>query len=241
MILTNYQGGLTSNATVGRPFGTLRGQGYVLHANGGRLVGPDGKYVLSPASKEIANPNPDWIGGLSNTISYKGLSLYFLIDVRKGGQLFNLDTYYGYGTGLYPETVALNDLGNPSRDPLGEGGGLILPGVKEDGTPNDIRIANTEGVLGYGGPQEAHVYGAGFTKLREASLTWSLPATWITRLKAFKGVDLSVVGRNLWIISDDVPYGEPESGLGSGNWGQGYLSGAYPATRNVGFNVRFRF
>ena len=241
MILTNYQGGITSNATVGRPFGMLRGQGFVLHANGGRLVDADGFYQLSPASKEIADPNPDWLGGLSNTLTYKGLSLYFLIDVRKGGQLFNLDTFYGFGTGLYPETAGLNDLGNPSRAPLGDGGGIILPGVKEDGSPNDIRIANTEGTLGYYGPQEAHVYGAGFTKLREASLTWSVPATWVSRLKAFKGVDLSVVGRNLWIISDDVPYGDPESGLGSGNWGQGYLSGAYPATRNVGFNVRFRF
>ncbi|MGV3505141.1 MAG: SusC/RagA family TonB-linked outer membrane protein [Adhaeribacter sp.] len=241
MILTNYQGGITSNATIGRPFGMLRGQGFVLHENGGRLVNDEGTYVLSPASKEIADPNPDWIGGLSNTVSYKGFSLYFLLDVRKGGQLFNLDTFYGFGTGLYPETAGLNDLGNPSRAPLGDGGGIILPGVKEDGTPNDIRIANTEGTLGYYGPQEAHVYGAGFTKLREASLTWSLPQTLVSRLPAFKGVDLSVVGRNLWIIDDDVPYGEPESGLSSGNLGQGYLSGAYPATRNVGFNVRFKF
>ena len=52
---------------------------------------------------------------------------------------------------------------------------------------------------------------------------------------------LGVMRRNLWIIEDDVPYGDPESGLGSGNLGMGYLSGAYPATRNVGFNVRFRF
>ncbi|WP_210463866.1 SusC/RagA family TonB-linked outer membrane protein [Rufibacter roseolus] len=241
MILANYQSGITSNAAVGRPFGILRGQGFVLHENGGRMVDENGAYMLSDPTKEIANPNPDWLGGISNTFSFKGLSLYFLIDIRKGGELFNLDTYYGFGTGLYPETAGLNDLGNPSRLPISEGGGIILPGVKEDGSPNDIRVENTEGVLGYYTPNEFHVYGAGFVKLREASLTYTLPQRLISRLKVFKGIDVSVVGRNLWIIDKDVPYSDPEAGFGAGNLGQGYLSGAYPTPRNIGFNLRFQF
>ncbi|WP_210487165.1 SusC/RagA family TonB-linked outer membrane protein [Rufibacter aurantiacus] len=241
MILANYQSGITSNAAVGRPFGILRGQGFVLHENGGRIVDENGAYMLSDPTKEIANPNPDWLGGISNTFSFKGLSLYFLIDIRKGGELFNLDTYYGFGTGLYPETAGLNDLGNPSRLPISEGGGIILPGVKEDGSPNDIRVENTEGVLGYYTPNEFHVYGAGFVKLREASLTYTLPQRLISRLKVFKGIDVSVVGRNLWIIDKDVPYSDPEAGFGAGNLGQGYLSGAYPTPRNIGFNLRFQF
>ncbi|WP_207432651.1 SusC/RagA family TonB-linked outer membrane protein [Sabulibacter ruber] len=241
MILANYQSGVTSNAAIGRPFGILRAQGFVLHENGGRIVDETGAYMLSDPTKEIANPNPDWQGGISNTLSFKGLSLYFLIDIRKGGELFNLDTYYGFGTGLYPETAGLNDLGNPSRLPIAQGGGIILPGVKEDGSPNDIRVENTEGVLGYYTPNEFHVYGAGFVKLREASLTYTLPQRLISKLKVFKGIDVSVVGRNLWIIDKDVPYSDPEAGFGAGNLGQGYLSGAYPTARNVGFNLRFQF
>ncbi|WP_317125602.1 outer membrane beta-barrel protein [Rufibacter latericius] len=241
MILANYQSGVTSNAAVGRPFGILRAQGFVLHENGGRMVDEDGFYMLSDPTKEIANPNPDWLGGISNTFTFKGISLYFLIDIRKGGELFSLDNYYGFGTGLYPETAGLNDLGNPSRLPILEGGGIILPGVKEDGSPNDTRIENTEGVLGYYMPNEYHVYGAGFVKLREASLTYTLPQRLISRLKVFKGIDVSVVGRNLWIIDKDLPYSDPEAGFGAGNLGQGYLSGAYPTARNVGFNLRFQF
>ncbi|GEO02724.1 SusC/RagA family TonB-linked outer membrane protein [Adhaeribacter aerolatus] len=259
LVLSTYQGGVSSNASVGQPFGTIRGGSFVYDDNGNKVIVSDpddaryGLYKIGPSTTVIADPNPNWLGGLSNTVTYKGVSLYFLVDVRQGGKLFNLDTYYGYGTGLYPETAGLNDLGNPSRSPVVENtdgtygptsGGIIFPGVKEDGSTNDIRIANTEGVYGYNQPQEMHVYDASFVKLREASLTYSLPATVMTRIAPFKGIDVSLTGRNLWIIKKHVPYADPEDNLGSGgngNYGMGYMSGSYPTTRNIGFNLRFRF
>jgi len=256
LVLATYQGGVSSNATIGQPFGTIRGASFVKNTNGEKVIDSDpesaryGLYQTGPSTTVIADPNPDWLGGVSNTVTYKGVSLYFLVDVRQGGQLFNLDTYYGYGTGLYPETAGLNDLGNPSRNPVVENadgtygansGGIIFPGVKEDGSPNDIRVANTEGVYGYNQPQEMNVYNASFVKLREASLTYSLPESLLARIKPFKGIDLSLTGRNLWIIKKHVPYADPEDNLGSGNYGLGYMTGSFPTTRNIGFNLRFRF
>ena len=74
-------------------------------------------------------------------------NLSFQIDWKQGGDIFSLDQYYGQDTGLYPGTVFLNDLGNPVRNPLANGGGLILPGVINTGTAdnpnyvkNNIRI-----------------------------------------------------------------------------------------------------
>lgn len=241
MILATYQTSVTSNAAVGSPFGVLRGSGYVLHENGGRIINEDGQYRKSGPNKIIGDPNPDWVGGLSNTLNFKGLSLYFLVDVKKGGQLYNLDTFYGFGTGLYPETAGLNENGKPTRLPVAQGGGILLEGVKEDGSPNDVRLENTESALGAGGPNESHIYGAGFVKLREASLTYALPSSLISRLKVFKGIDLSLVGRNLWIIHKDVPYSDPEAGFGAGNLGMGFLSATYPTARNIGFNIKLRF
>jgi hypothetical protein len=55
-----------------------------------------------------------------------------------------------------------------------------------------------------------------------------------------KGVDLSVVGSNLWIIHKNLPYADPESGYGAGNL-LGYSSGSLPSTKDVGFNVRLTF
>jgi outer membrane receptor protein involved in Fe transport len=240
LILADFQAGVSLNATLGEPYGTIRGGNYV-YTNGQRTVGANGRYLLSPASNDvIGNASPDWVGGINNVLRYKDVSLSFLVDTRQGGDLFSLDMFYGTGTGLYPETVGLNDLGNPSRSPVSQGGGIILPGVKADGTPNDIRRANSEGTLGYRQPTAGFIYDASFIKLREASLTYSLPAKLMNKIRYVKGVDLSLIGRNLWIIDKNLPYADPEESIGAGNL-QGYQSGAYPTARTFTLNAKLRF
>ncbi|SNR40925.1 SusC/RagA family TonB-linked outer membrane protein [Hymenobacter mucosus] len=243
IVLASYQGGVSSNATVGEAFGSIRGSNYV-YQNGQKVVGANGYYAQSATSNEvIGNPNPDWTGGVSNTLAYKGLSLYFLVDVRQGGDVFSLDRYYGQATGLTPETAGLNDLGNPSRNTIANGGGVILPGVLADGTPNTRRVSNTNyGLYGYlRNPAAGFVYDASFVKLREVTLTYSIPTSIVSKIGAFKGVDLSLVGRNLWIISKNLPDADPEDALSSGNLGQGYSSGSFPAIRSFGGNIRLSF
>ncbi|HEY1024897.1 MAG TPA: TonB-dependent receptor, partial [Sphingobacteriaceae bacterium] len=240
LVLADFQGGVSINATVGQPYGTIRGSDFI-YTNGQKTVGTTGRYLISPASNTvIGNANPDWIGGINNILRYKNMSLSFLVDTRQGGDVFSLDMYYGLGTGLYPETVFLNDLGNPSRSPVAEGGGVILPGVKADGSPNDIRRANNVGTLGYAQPNAGFVYDASFIKLREASFTYSLPAKLMNRIRFVKGIDLSLIGRNLWIIDKKLPYSDPEESLSAGNL-QGYQSGAYPTTRTFTLNAKVRF
>jgi TonB-linked SusC/RagA family outer membrane protein len=240
--LASFQGGVTLNATLGHPYGTIRGSNFI-YTNGQRTVGEDGRYLRSVTSNEvIGNPNPDWIGGISNTFKYKQLSLSFLVDMRQGGQLFSLDLSYGMDTGLYPETAGLNDQGKPSRAPLADGGGVIMPGVTKDGKPNTVRVSNeASGTFGYETiPAAGFVYDASYVKLRELALTYSLPDRMITRMHPFKGIDISFIGRNLWLIHKNLPYADPEETISSGNL-QGYQGGAYPTTRTVGVNLKFRF
>lgn len=256
IVLTTYQGGVSTNATVGRAINSIRGQNFV-YKDGQRVVDTDGYYLKSATSnEEIANPNPLWTGGLSNTISYKGISLYFLVDVRKGGSVFSLDRSYGLDTGLPVETAGLNDLGNPSRDPVirnadgtyaGTSGGVIFSGVQADGTPNTVRADNTgeaDGATAYGtshNPAAAFTYDASFVKLREVSLTYSLPKTLASKIGGLRGIDFSIVGRNLWIIHKNLPDADPEDAASSGNYGQGYSTGAYPTVRTLGANIRLSF
>ncbi|AFD08379.1 SusC/RagA family TonB-linked outer membrane protein [Solitalea canadensis] len=255
LLLASMQGGVSINAALGEPYGTIRGGNFVFDDNGNKVVidnskdnNPDndalnGFYQASATSNEIiGNINPDWIGGMTNSFRYKNLAFSFLIDVRQGGQVFSLDQYYGLATGMYEETAGLNDLGNPVRNPKSEGGGVILPGVKPDGTPNDIRVSATNfGTFGYRrNPAAAFVYDASFVKLREMSLTYSLPASVVSRIAPFKGIDLSLIGRNLWIIHKNLPNADPEDGMSSGNV-QGYQVGSYPTARTFGFNVKLKF
>ncbi len=254
--VTNYtifqlQGGVTLNAVKGQPYGTIRGTDFI-YTNGQPTVNENGYYERTAASNiNIGDPNPDWLGSIANSVTYKNVSLNFLVDVRSGGDIFSLDQWYGEGTGLYPNTAGLNGRGVSSRLPVSEGGGVLLPGVKEDGSPNDIYAENRTGTgltpFGYaanaqgGAPHKMYIYDGSYIKLRELAITYSLPANLIERIAPFKAVDLSLIGRNLWIIDKKMEYSDPEEGLSSGNANQGYQSGAYPMVRTYGFNVRLTF
>ncbi|HLR33696.1 MAG TPA: SusC/RagA family TonB-linked outer membrane protein, partial [Fodinibius sp.] len=250
------QGGVSIGAEVGEPFGTIRGSDFISsndldgdgelndplnEAGGEPVVGDNGLYLQSSTSNEvIGDMNPDWRAGINNEFSYKDISLSFLVDVRWGGDIFSLDQWYGQGTGLYPITAGLNDRGNPKRDPVDEGGGVRLPGVNEDGEPND-NYAEGTGAYGYGiSPNAAYIYDGSYVKLREVDITYNLPQNLVSRIGVIRGASFSVTGRNLWIIHKNLPHGDPEQTIGDANL-TGYQGGNLPSTRNVTFSLQLNF
>lgn len=243
LLLATFQGGASLNATVGQSYGTLRGKDYTYDANGNKVIDADGFYVLA-SNKVIGNTQAKWLGGISNKFSYKNLSLNFLIDVKKGGDIFSLDQAYGQETGIYD--LGINDLGNSVRNPLTTGadsGGVILAGVHADGTPNTTRIdASTSGGTAFSSdvnPTKAYVYDGSFVKLREVGFTYTVPSQILDKLK-LKGLSFSVIGNNVWIIQKNLPYSDPEAGSSAGNI-QGFQSGVMPATKVYSFNVKLNF
>ena len=239
MVLGSFQGGITINATVGQPYGTIQGTDYV-YKDGKRVVGENGFYkVTGTTDNVLGDVNPDWLAGLYNTLSYKNLTFGFLLDMQMGGQVFSLDQWYGQGTGLYPESVGTNDLGNPVRNSKHDGGGFILDGVKEDGTVNDVRI-NGDRSSAYGWskyPNATYIYDASYLKLREMTLSYKFN---MDQTKFIKGLTVGVVGSNIWIIWKKLPYADPEAGVSAGNL-QGWQSGVMPTVRTFSFNLKLNF
>lgn len=248
--LGSLQGGITINARVGEPYGTIQGTDYV-YLNGKRVIQSTGYYQISTTSDNIlGNINPDWTGGIFNSLTYKNLNLSFLVDIQHGGDIFSLDMWYGLATGLYPETDFINDLGNPVRDPVGanaatggnpQSGGVVLDGVTADGAKNIRRVeGGNYRLFGYArNPNAGFIYDASYVKLREASLTYNLPRTLLAD-SFIQGLSVSLVGSNLWIIHKNLPYADPEAGQSSGNI-QGWQSGVMPTTRNIGFSLKLQF
>ncbi len=231
------------NAVPGQPYGTIRGSDYVwtdgkktVQDNGYLMIGDDPLALLG-------NIQPDWNMGIANRFSWKGLSLYALIDMQQGGDIYSINTKYGQATGVYAETVGNNPKGNPMRDPVDEGGGNIFEdAVFEDGSPNDVYVpAYRWGRYWYynNSPTARYVFDASYVKLRELSLTYALPAS-VLGDSFIRGVDISLVGRNLWIISKNVVHFDPEVILTSGNQ-QGIEQGAYPTVKTFGVNVKLNF
>jgi TonB-linked SusC/RagA family outer membrane protein len=242
--LGSFQGNVSIIASKGHPYGDIIGKDYTYDKNGQRITS-NGSYVLTTeTTKVIGNVTPQWIGGLRNKFIYKQISLGFLIDMQKGGDIFSLDQYYGQDSGLYKSTAGNNELGNPVRNTLANGGGVILPGVNADGTPNTIRTPTPEksgSIYGYSkNPQKAFIYDAGYIKLREVSITYAFPTKVVSRMK-LTDLRISLIGSNLWIIDKSLPDADPESGLSSGNLSSGYSGGSLPSTRNIGCNLILKF
>ncbi len=241
IVLGSFQGGITLNGTVGQPFGVIKGSDFKRDENGNRIVNATGLFQRTDPDAIIGDVNPDYTGGVFNSFSYKNLSLSFLIDVQKGGSVFSLDQYYGQATGLYPNTAFTNDLGNPVRNTIDNGGGVIFDAVNADGTPNTTRVdVSSFGVFGYQRfPNSEFVYDAGYVKLREVALSYTIPESFLKDI-FFEKATLTLTGANLWIIHKNVPFADPEAGLSSGNL-QGFQSGVLPATRDYGFNINLQF
>jgi len=245
LLLANTQA-VSINATVGEPYGTIQGSDFVYteDSNGElqRTISSTGNYLrTSEQTNILGNFQPDWKGGINNRFTYKNLSFSFLIDMQQGGQVFSLDSWYGSATGIYASSAGLNELGNPVRDDVADGGGVLLEGVQADGTPNTVRgyagwYANP---FGYArAPHALHVYDADFIKLREMSLSYTInPEAFRGKIQA---MTFTAIGRNLWIIDKSMPYSDPEAGLTAGNV-QGHQSGVYPTTKDVGFSVKIEF
>ena len=261
LLITTYPGSGTLNAVVGQPFGVIKGTDYTyydpnfaasypgeVNTNGPRVVSSaTGRYVINTSTNNVVgNVNPDWIGGLRNKFSYKNLSFSFLIDMKHGGDVFSTDQWYGVGTGLGEQTVGNNDLGNPIRNSVATGGGVIMPGVYADGTVNSTRTAYFRPEAGAitntysGGATKGYVYDASFIKLREVNFTYTLPSTIVSRLKLVD-MKIALVGSNLWIIDKNLPDADPESGVGSNTGSMGLSIGSLPTTRNIGCNLTLKF
>ncbi|WP_431210687.1 hypothetical protein ACQ86N_32665 [Puia sp. P3] len=58
-----------------------------------------------------------------------------------------------------------------------------------------------------------YIFDAGYVKLRELAITWSVPSAMLSKWHFVKGIDLSLTGRNLWIIHKNLPYADPEQGV----------------------------
>jgi TonB-linked SusC/RagA family outer membrane protein len=238
--LTTYtlatQRGMTSEARVGEAYGTFYGVGFQKSPDGQVVYGANGLPVTE-SNKKLGNVQPDWIGGMLNTLNFKGFSLSALVDVRIGGDIYDEGTGTARWTGQYGETA------------LGREEGVIGKGVREitgaDGSksyiPNDI-IVTANQLYGYSNPRNYHesaIFDASYVKLRELSLGYNIPVGILKRVK-IQSAKLSVVGRNVWMIFKNTPHIDPEIDAKGGN-GQGFGYGELPSSKSVGMNLMLSF
>ena len=235
--ILNQRQGLTSEARVGQPYGTLYGIGFE-RAPDGQLIFSNGLPVVSTTPRILGNVQPRWTGGILNTLSFRGISFSALIDMRMGGDFYDEGTGTARWTGQYEETAVGREEGV-----IGQGVKIVSQGA--DGTPvyapNDVIIAASQ-FYGYNNPRrfhEAAIFDGSYVKLREVTLGYSLPESLLKRM-FFRTAKLSLVGRNLAILFSNHPHIDPEVDRFGGNQ-QGFAYGELPSSRSMGVNLTLGF
>ena len=249
-------GGVFLRASVGDTYGMLWGHDFIYDDDGNKVVGANGYWEQTPNLVPIGSVLPDYTMGIRNTFRYKGLDLSFLIDIRKGGYFYSLSHMLGMYSGMLEETVGTNDKGNPVRDAVADGGGVLLDGVTGDITWNDdgtYTVTNTAAnetyvsaigwaarhYHGFGFPSAQSVFKQDYIKLRELTIGYNLGSDVFGDY--IKGARIALYGRNLLTWGLDKPGFDPEmTANGSGNV-QGLEGGLQPMFRTVGVNLKLNF
>jgi TonB-linked SusC/RagA family outer membrane protein len=241
----------TIQARPGDEYGVIYAWDYKRDSFGRKLVDDKG-YSLKGEYKKMGSINPDWIGGISNRFSYKNISLSFLIDIRKGGNIASMGKAYRALFGTSPESAvgradwyATHDkdyqysVPLPGVDPKG----FVESGVNETtGQENTIPIDPIYRWYNIWSKEVGTEWLVDATnvRMRELVLAWNMPKRMLGKAP-ISDIQISLVGRNLFFFYNAMHDVDPESGYSSGNTGGGFEHCAIPTLRSIGFNVKLGF
>jgi TonB-linked SusC/RagA family outer membrane protein len=227
-------------AVPGESWGTLTGTRMVRNDDGSILV-EDG-FIVYESDKAIGDVTPDWLAGLRNELSYKNFSFGFLLDYRRGGDIYSLSQAFGGYTGIYDFTAT----GDIRENGVIAGKNVMTDKVFKtaDGQVNDIAV-NAEDFFGqFYSICELAVVDGSYLKLREAYLTYNFPKSALAKTKYISGAKLSLIGSNLallWTHKSNLIGLDPESTNGSGNGGVGFETNTFPPSRSLGLKLSLTF
>ena len=253
--LINIGGSVTNSieARVGERFGNIVGYAYQKAPDGQRIVNSAGQYVRESTTSILGNITPDWVGGVNNSFTYKGLSLNVLFDYVIGGQLIShtKERMTAKGTGKWTEEGRRPVIADAAGNQLPYVG--VLPGVIEikDAEGNVTGYApNERPVSGqaywaqraWGNIGEEFIMDAGFLMLREVMLGYTFQPSLLSKTP-ITSLQLSFVGRNLGYLLHGMgqvgvsPESQPSTAVGA----SGIEAIAMPTTRTFGMNLKLTF
>lgn len=220
----------------------------------GEYIYSNGRIQRSGYNSVFGYSDPDWIWGLNSTVRYKNFSLFMSLDGVVGGLMNTRTESYMWQSGGHPDSVTearALDVSNPGTENyIGNGVKVISGEVTYDThgnitadtreyAPNDVPTTYKQAVLdlhnssawgGTGTPIDA--YEKTFLKLRELSLTYTVPQTFLKNIGAIRSASVGFVGQNVFLWAKDFEYSDPDGGR---------EDFADPSIRYLGGNIKLTF
>jgi hypothetical protein len=248
--------GVSVGAEVDKNFGSIIGKDFKRNDAGQVIINPEsGLPIVDDKTHTLGNASWDWTGGFYSTFTYKNFRLSAGFDVKVGADLFSMSMRSAYSTGKASGTVDGREAWYQSEEErkaanmtikewreAGNCKGYIVPGVIEnaDGTfrPNDIPV-NPESYWKSAADNapSMFIYDNSYVKCRELTLGYSFPEKMLGKM--VKGLSLSFVARNPFIVWKNIPNIDPDSGYNTSGLGLEY--GSLPSRRSYGLNVNVKF
>jgi len=234
----------------GEDYGTILGYDHIYHENGQPIVNDGGTHYLFTQNRvPVGNASPDFTGGWSMRLGFKGLTLSTLVDTKWGGDIYSGTYVTGLQNGQSPTTLIERQGGGlPYTDPDGNvrNVGIILDGVLSDGSQNTQVVHYLFKYVPNAGGWGRWLTTPGiiensWIKLREVNLTYRFSESLTQKTKVFQKLSISLVGRDLAYLYTTLPDKiNPEGGNGSGN-AQGLEWASFPGIRSFGFSLNASF
>lgn len=197
------------------------------------------QYLLS---NPIGNIQPDLLMSVTPSLTFKGISLTAMFDMRFGGSIMSVSEGMATSVGTSERTLNRGEY----KEILGvKDYYMVVPGVKEDGSINDIPVSaqayySTIGIYkSQKGYAEEFIHSASYIKLKELSLGYSFPQRMLKKTP-FTALKLSFVARNLCFLMKHTP-GNPDGGYDTTMFSQALDFAAVPYTRTFGFSINVGF
>jgi TonB-linked SusC/RagA family outer membrane protein len=222
-------------ADSGQPYGNLVGYKWARDAQGHILVDAGGLPMQDATQTVLGNYNPDWVGGISNTFTYKRFALSFSFDGQYGGNVYSVTKWFGQYSGVLEQTLA-------GREVDWNAPGYVVPNAVYGEGPLAGQ-ADTSHVLAQDYwhntfyAQEMGILDATYFKLRELRLAYTLPSR-VASFIGFSDATIALVGRNLLLFAKQ-PTIDPETAFDTSNR-QGVENGQLPTARSIGFTMSVR-
>ena len=208
----------------GGSYGDIYGTVFARDDAGKLILDDAGLPTKAEAYGYIGNTQPKLNVGWNNSIEYKNVSLSFLIDARIGGSVMSFTHADLDQFGTSQATADARDRGY-----------VEFEGIKF----NDVK-AFYDRVSGRAGIKEYYTYDATNVRLREVTLGYSLPKSWLKAIPHLSGVNVSLVGRNLLFFYKNTDF-DTDASMSVDDSYTGLEAFNSPGTRQLGFNVKITF
>lgn len=272
--VTKYElpgGGMDTQAwaTVGGAYGDIYSSfAFKRDEYGNKLLNSAGGWIRSGTSEKIGSMQPDFLGGFTSNMKWKGLSLNVVVDARFGGDIVSGSYNYGMSGGklkgsLFGRTQERGGLERVMSDKRVVYDGMIPDGIFESNVKNkdginlggmsyreayDKKLVDPLSAYMYyanlfdwgNGIREAAVHKLSWVALREVSLYWDIPKKWTQKL-LIQGATLGFIVRNVAYLHNSLPDNIHPEGLQS-NYSSEYLEvGGSVYSRNYGIKLNLTF